>query len=214
MTTTPKLGDFLGRALSNDNPGVSDATDFLGRAVTASNKDFRGVALINAPAYPPPDWATATPYTVGQRVKIPGTNEVQTITVGATANNYKLAVTLRGQTLTTANIPFGSNGAAITAAIVALANVEPGDIVVTGSSSPYTVTVQSEQGNVAQIAVVAGSPDITGGTVVAGTTTQGAVLGAILECTVAGTSHASTKPTAPAVGATVADNTVTWKRLK
>lgn len=213
MTTTSKLGDFLGRALSNDNPGTSNATDYLGRAVTASNKDFRGVALIDNPLFPPPDWVVSHAYTVGQRVKIPGTNEVQTITVGATSGNYKLSVTLRGQTLPTANIPFGSNGATITAAIVALANVEPGDIVVTGSSSPYTVTIQSEQGNVAQIAVLPGSPDIAGGTVVAGTTTQGATLGAILECTVAGTSHASTKPTAPALGATVVDNTVTWKRL-
>lgn len=214
MTTTSKLGDFLGRALSNDNPGTSDASDFLGRAVTASNKDFRGVALVDNPLYPPADWVVNHAYTVGQRVKIPGTNEVETITVGATANNYKLAVTLRGQTATTANILFSSNGAAITAALVALPNVEPGDIVVAGSSSPYTVTIQSELGNISQIAVVAGSPDITGGTVVTGTTTQGATLGAILECTVAGTSHASTKPTAPAVGATVVDNTVTWKRLK
>lgn len=213
MTTTTKLGDFLGRALSNDNPGVSNASDFLGRPVTASNKDFRGVALADNPLYPPPDWTNAHVYTAGQRVKIPGTNEVETITVGATSGNYKLAVTLRGSTATTANIPFGSNGAAITSAIVALPNVEPGDIVVAGSSSPYTVTIQSELGNIAQISVVAGSPDIAGGTVVAGTTTQGATLGAILECTVGGTS-AGSKPTTPAVGATVTDNTVTWRRLK
>lgn len=213
MTTTTKLSDYLGRALANDNPGTSNATDFLGRNVIASNKDFTGRALPDTPQYPPPDRANSTAYTAGQRVKVKGTDEVQTITVGATANNYKLAVTLRGDTQTTANIPFGSNGAAITSAIVALPNVEPGDIVVTGASSPYTVTTQSEEGNVAQIAVVAGSPDVTGGTVTTGTTTQGATGGQIYEATVGGTSSGSV-PSLPAVGATVTDGGVTWKRLK
>jgi hypothetical protein len=37
--------------------------------------------------------------------------------------------------------------------------------------------------------------------------------GAIVQVTVAGTSHASTPPTAPAHGATVTDNTVTWRRI-
>lgn len=213
MTTTTKLADFLGRALTNDNPGTSAATDFLGRAVGASNKDFRGVALTDNPLYPPPDRANSTAYTAGQRVKVAGINEVETITVTATSNNYKLAVTCRGDTKTTDNIPFGSNGAAITAAIVALPNVEPGDIVVTGSASPYTVTTQSEQGNVAQIAVVAGTPDIAGGTVVVATSTQGAAGGQVYEATVGGTS-ASSVPTLPAVGATVTDGGVTWRRLK
>lgn len=213
MTTTTKLGDFLGRALGNDNPGTSDATDFLGRNVTASNKDFAGRTLVDNPNFPPPDRANTTAYTVGQRVKVAGINEVETITVTATANNYKLAVTNRGSTETTANILFSANGAAITAAIVALPNVEPGDIVVTGSSSPYTVTIQSEQGNVTQIAVVAGSPDVTGGTVVTGTTTQGSTGGQVYEATVAGTTAGSV-PSLPAVGATVVDGTVTWKRLK
>lgn len=37
--------------------------------------------------------------------------------------------------------------------------------------------------------------------------------GAIVEATVGGTSHAATPPTAPAHGATVTDNTVTWRRI-
>lgn len=212
MTTTTKLGDFLGRALVNDNPGVSNAVDFLGRSVTASNKDFAGRALVDTPNFPPPDWAATTAYTVGTRARIPGTKEVQTLTAsGSPSGNMKLDITLRGQTLTTGNIAIsGISGATITAAIVALANVEPGDIVVTGSSSPFTVTIQEEFGDVAAIAV---NTQPSGGTYAVATTTQGAALGAILECTVAGTSD-STKPTAPAVGATVVDATVTWKRLK
>jgi hypothetical protein len=96
---------------------------------------------------------------------------------------------------------------------VALPNVEPGDVTVSGGASPFTVTIQSEQGNVGQFSVVAGSPDVSGGTVVAGTTTQGNFAGQVLEVATAGTSAGSV-PTAPAVGATVTDGTVTWRRLK
>jgi hypothetical protein len=213
MTTTTKLGDFLGRGLSNDNPGVSAASDFLGRAVIASDKDFMGRALANNSIYPPPDRANSTAYTLGQRVKVAGINEVQTITVTATGGNFKVTVALKGQTLTTANIAVsGLNAAAIQSAIVALDNVEPGDITVAGTG-PYNVTIQSEQGNSTQIVIAAGSPDISGGTVVAATTTQGAAGGQIYECTVAGTSTSSV-PTLPAVGATVTDGGVTWIRLK
>lgn len=212
MTTTTKLGDFLGRALTNDNPGTSNATDYLGRAVTASNKDFRGQTLVDAPNYPPPDWQASHAYTAPTRARIPGTQEVQTLTAsGSPTGNMRLDVTLRGQTLTTANIAIsGISGATITAAIVALANVEPGDIVVTGSSSPFTATFQEELGNVAALAV---NTQPSGGTYAVATTTAGATLGAILEVTVAGTSD-STKPTAPAIGATVVDSGVTWRRLK
>lgn len=212
MTTTTKLADYLGRALVNDNPGASSAKDYMGRDVIASNKDYIGRALTDAPLFPPPNRANTTAYSVGDRVRVAGVNEVETITVTATANNYKLGVTNRGQTLPTDNILYSSNGAAITAAIEALPNVEPGDIVVTGSSSPYTVTIQSEQGNVTQLAVLPGSPDITGGTVVVATTTQGSTGGEIYEATVAGTTGGSV-PTLPAVGDTVVDGTVTWKRL-
>lgn len=37
--------------------------------------------------------------------------------------------------------------------------------------------------------------------------------GAVMQVTVAGTSHATTAPVAPAYGATVTDNTVTWRRI-
>lgn len=213
MTTTTKLGDFLGRSLANDNPGSSNATDFLGRGVTASNKDGLGRALTDTPNYPPPDRANSTAYTAGQRVKVKGTDEIQTLTITATGGNTKLAVTLKGDTQTTANIAIsGISATTIQNAIVALPNVEPGDVTVTGSG-PYNVTIQSEQGNVGQIAVVAGSPDVSGGTVVAGTTTQGSTGGQVYEAQTSGTSSGSV-PTLPAKGATVTDGGVTWKRLK
>jgi hypothetical protein len=109
MTTTTKLGDFLGRGLVNATPGTSDATDHIGRNVTAGNKDWMGRLLLDNPLYPPALWVAATSYAVGARARLAG--------------------------------------------------------------------------------------------------------GAILQATVGGTSHATTAPTAPAVNATVVDNTVTWQRL-
>jgi hypothetical protein len=211
MTTTTKLGDYLGRALTNHNPGTSNATDFLGRNVTASNKDFNGVALTDNPQYPPPDWASGTAYSLGTRRKVPGTNEVQTVEITGTpeGGTYKLAV----DGVETAALNHNHNAAALQTALVNLSNVNPGDVTVTGTN-PFTLTWQSELGNVPEVTLADNS--LTGGTdpdVDIGTTTQGATLGAILEVTVAGTSHSS-KPTAPAVGATVTDNTVTWRRLK
>jgi hypothetical protein len=210
MTSTTKLGDWLGRALVNDNPGTSNAEDFLGRGTIASDKDFLGRALTDTPLYPPADWQASHAYVVGAQVKIPGTKEVQTLTgTGTPVGNFRLAVDKDGQTLTTANIATVSQ-ANIQAALVALDNVDPGDVTV-GGSGPWTLTWQEELGNVPQVSAV--NTDVTGGSYAVTTTTQGAALGAILEATAAGTSN-STKPTAPAVGATVVDSGVTWKRLK
>lgn len=106
MATTTKLRDFLGRWLSNSNPGVTQATDSLGRAVAASDKDFIGRALtFDNPAA----WVQTTAYDLGDYVRLSG--------------------------------------------------------------------------------------------------------GAILECTVAGTSVTGSAPAAPAVGGTVTDGTVTWRRI-
>ena len=46
MTTTTKTKDFLARLLTNPTPGTSNATDFLGRAVAAGDKDFLGRGLV------------------------------------------------------------------------------------------------------------------------------------------------------------------------
>lgn len=210
MTTTSKLGDFLGRALVNDNPGTSNAKDFLGRDVTASDKDFAGRALTNTPTYPPAEWAAATAYSLGAIRRIPGTKEVQSLTAtGTPAGDFRFSVERNGVTRTTDDIAT-VNQANLAAAILALDNVEPGDVTV-GGTGPWTFTWQEELGNVTQM--TADNTDLEDGTYAFGTTTQGATLGAVLKVTVAGTSH-STKPTAPAVGDTVTDNTVTWKRLK
>lgn len=46
MATTTRTKDYIGRLLVNATPGTSQATDFLGRAVTAGDKDYLGRALV------------------------------------------------------------------------------------------------------------------------------------------------------------------------
>lgn len=44
--TTTKTKDFLGTLLINATPGTSNATDYMGRAVQAGDKDFLGRSLV------------------------------------------------------------------------------------------------------------------------------------------------------------------------
>lgn len=213
MTTTTKLGDYLGRALTNSNPGASAATDYLGRGVIASNKDYMGRALVDTPSYPPADVARNTAYSLLDVRRVPGIKRVETMTAtGSPTGNAKIAVTKNGVTRTTANIAQGTISAPnILAALNALDNVEPGDVVVAGSG-PYTLTWEDELGNAPTSA--ADNSGLSGGTYAITQTTAGNARGQIVQATVAGTTHSSTPITPPAIGATVADGTVTWKRLK
>jgi hypothetical protein len=81
MTTTTKLADYLGRWLVNATPGTTNATDDLGRNVTAGDKDFlgRGLTLGN-----PAAWAPATAYTVGSYVRGAG-GQLMVCTVAGTS---------------------------------------------------------------------------------------------------------------------------------
>lgn len=56
----------MGRNLTNATPGTSQATDYLGRNVTASDKDYMGLLLTSAP------WAVATAYALGYVVYVAG----------------------------------------------------------------------------------------------------------------------------------------------
>lgn len=81
MTTTTSKEDYLGRDLVNATPGTSNATDFLGRAVIAGNKDFVGRALTSIP------WTATTAVKVGDIMYVAGGELTCTVagTTGATA---------------------------------------------------------------------------------------------------------------------------------
>jgi hypothetical protein len=47
MATTARTKDYMGRALVNANPGVTNpAKDYLGRNVNTGNVDYLGRALV------------------------------------------------------------------------------------------------------------------------------------------------------------------------
>ncbi|GAA2770267.1 hypothetical protein [Streptomyces showdoensis] len=102
------------------------------------------------------------------------TNEVQSVTVTGAPTGGTFTLTLNGQTA--AAIAYNATAAAVQAALVALSNINPGDVTVTGNAGgPYTVTFGGQYlgDNVTQMTATA---SLTGGTtpgVTVATTTGG-----------------------------------------
>lgn len=83
-----------------------------------------------------------------------GTNEAQTVTVTGTPTGGTFTLTYSGQT--TAAIAYNANAAAVQAALIALSNIDTGEVVVTGGPGPGTPWVVTFGGdlqgtNVAQM---------------------------------------------------------------
>lgn len=101
--------------------------------------------------------------------------EVQTITVDASGGTY--TITWNGQT--TSAIAYNAAAATVQAALEALSNIAPGDVVVTGGvgasggGTPYTLTWSDTLGNVAQPTTNVGSLTGGAGTAAVSTTTPG-----------------------------------------
>ncbi len=103
-------------------------------------------------------------------------NEVQTITVTGTpaGGTYRLAV----NGVATSALAFNAALAAVQAAINALPNVGPTDIVLSGATSPFTATFGGNFAGQNVPAITLDTNSLTGGTnptVVIATTTQGGV---------------------------------------
>jgi hypothetical protein len=101
-----------------------------------------------------------------------GTNEIQTISLGA-ATAGTVTLTLNGQS--TAPIPYNATAAQIQAALEALSNVNPGDVVVSGGPWPAVVTITfGGQYASADVPAITGvGTGLTGGTVTINTSTPG-----------------------------------------
>ncbi|MFB7867349.1 hypothetical protein [Streptomyces sp. NPDC056069] len=102
------------------------------------------------------------------------TNEVQSVTVTGSPTGGTFTLTFNGQT--TGAIAYNATAAAVQTALVALSNINPGDVTVTGNAGgPYSVSFGGQYlgDNVAQMTATA---SLTGGTtpgVTVATTTAG-----------------------------------------
>lgn len=92
MATTTRKEDYLGRDLVNATPGTSQATDSLGRAVSAGDVDFLGRPLTSKPH------AISTVYTVGTVVYLAGGAEL-TCEVAGTSGGVAPAAPALGATV-------------------------------------------------------------------------------------------------------------------
>ena len=116
-----------------------------------------------------------TEFLIGGNVLLTGgTNEVQTVTISGVPTGGTFTLNYDGQV--TAAIAYNATAATVQAALIALSNLAPGDVTVTGTAGgPWTVTFGGARAgiNVPQITAVAA---FTGGTtpaVTVATTTQG-----------------------------------------
>lgn len=104
------------------------------------------------------------------------TNEVQQVAITGGPTGGTFTITYAGQT--TAAIPYNANAAAVQAALEALSNIAPGDVVVSGGALPGTPVVVEFRGTLAQTNVgqMTTTDSFTGGTAPASavtTTTPG-----------------------------------------
>jgi hypothetical protein len=99
-------------------------------------------------------------------------NEVQTLTEGGSGLT-SFTITFSGQT--TASIDDDATAAEVQAALIALSNIDPGDVVVTGGplgTGPFTVTFGGQYAGT-NVAAMTTTPTGGTGTVVVATSTAG-----------------------------------------
>lgn len=102
-----------------------------------------------------------------------GASEVQTVTITGTPSGGTFTLSFGGET--TAAIAYNANAAAVQAALEALSNVEPGDIVVSGTNPAFTLTFGGQYTG-QNVPALTSTPSLTGGSspsVTHATTTAG-----------------------------------------
>lgn len=102
-----------------------------------------------------------------------GVNEVQTAVITGTPTGGSFTLTFNGET--TAAIAYNANAAAVQSALLALSNLDTGDVVVTGTNPNFTITFGGNYAS-ANPPQITATPSLTGGTspsVTTATTTSG-----------------------------------------
>lgn len=90
-----------------------------------------------------------------------GVNDVQTVSLTGAPTGGTFTLTYAGQT--TAGIAFNANAAAVLSALVALSNIDPGDVTVTGTG-PWVVTFGGTKAYASQTVMTGSGASLTGGT--------------------------------------------------
>ncbi|MFH8483607.1 hypothetical protein [Streptomyces sp. NPDC018055] len=101
----------------------------------------------------------------GAPVPAAGTNEVQTVTITGTPTGGTYTLTFSGQT--TSGIAFNAAAAAVQSALVALSNIESGDVTCAGGphpGTPVTVTFGGQYAGADVPQMTASAASLTGGT--------------------------------------------------
>lgn len=106
-----------------------------------------------------------------------GTDEVQTLSTTGTVTAGTFTITYSGQT--TAAIAWNASAATVQAALVALSNIGPTDVVATGGplpATPVVLTFGDSLGNT-NVAAITTTDTLTGGATAVATTTGGVAPG-------------------------------------
>lgn len=116
----------------------------------------------------------------GETITTGGTNEVQTVTITGTPTGGTFTLTFNGQT--TGNIAYNAASSAVSTALLALSNINSGDVTVGGGpgpGTPYTVTFTGQYAST-NVSQMTAAHAFTGGTTpnIAVTTTTAGVAGA------------------------------------
>jgi len=111
-------------------------------------------------------FCTPDPYVLqfimGGDVLTDGTNEVQTITITGSPTGGTFTITYSGQT--TSSLAYNAAASAVQDALIALSNIGPGDVTVTGSAGgPYTITFTGTLAGT-NVSAVTTTNSFTGGT--------------------------------------------------
>jgi len=117
-----------------------------------------------------------TEFLIGGNVLLTGgTNEVQTVTISGVPTGGTFTLNYDGQV--SAAIAYNASAATVQAALIALSNLAPGDVTVTGTAGgPWTVTFGGGRAGINVPTITAVSTGLTpaGATATIATTTQGA----------------------------------------